>query len=108
MREPKRRQTIKEWELETGIKVIDPKGFTNWNGKSRTLTNKYTKEQFRKSLEKSIITITTEKGMDFYEGKDIFDEYWRSYVRVNEQKKSEVTYGKYRNKKVTAEYRHIK
>lgn len=25
----KRRQTIKEWEIETGIKVIDPKGFMN-------------------------------------------------------------------------------
>ena len=86
MREPKRRQTIKEWELETGIKVIDPKGFTNWNGKSRLLTNRYTKEQFRKSLEKSIITVKTQKGLEFLQGIEQEDEYWRSWIKSKTKK----------------------
>lgn len=89
MREPKRKQTIKEWELEIGIKIIEPKGFTNWNGKSRILTNKYTKEQFRRGIEKSIISVKTAKGMEFYEGKDIFNnEYWRNYIKFNNQKEA--------------------
>ena len=86
MREPKRRQTIKEWELETGIKVVDPKGFTNWNGRSRIITNKYTKVQFRIGIKQSIITIKCDKGIDFIEGKEADDEQWRSYIRVNGQR----------------------
>lgn len=95
MREPKRKQTIKEWELELGIKVVDPKGFTNWDGRSRIKTNKYTKEQFRKGLEKSIISIKTEKGIRFYEGIDLIDDdYWRSYIRVNSQNNDKILYKK--------------
>lgn len=80
MREPKRRLTIKEWELETGIKVINPKGFTNWNGKSRIKTSKYTKEQFRRGIEKSIITVKCEKGIEFINEQIERNEEWRSYI----------------------------
>lgn len=99
MREPKRRQTIKEWELETGIKVIDPKGFTNWNGKSRLLTNRYTKEQFRKGLEKSIITVKTQKGLDFLQGLEAEDDYWRSWVKSKNQREANNDYSKSKQKR---------
>ena len=104
MGEPKRKQTIKEWELETGIKVVDPKGFNNWNGRSRILTNKYSKEQFRRGLYKSTISVKTTKGMKFYKGEDFnIDECWRSYVKFNSEKKyKEDKNAKYRIKKVIA------
>lgn len=87
MREQKRRQTIKEWELETGIKVKDPKGFTNWSGRSKTRTNKYTKEQFRRCLRTSIITVKYNKGIEFIAGEETESEQWRSFIRTKGQRK---------------------
>lgn len=57
------RKTIKEWELESGIKVKDTKGF--WGKRNEKYTNKYTKEQFRRACRRTNITIKTQKGLDF-------------------------------------------
>ena len=82
----KRKQTIKEWELETGIRVNNPKGFRGQ--KSKLHTNRYTKEGFRLGLEKSVISVKTEKGLLFLEGKLEKTSEWRSFVDwMDESKK---------------------
>ena len=63
----KRKQTIKEWELETGIKVRNPKGFKG--EKNKIHTNKYTSEAFRIGLQNSVISVRTDKGMKFLLGQ---------------------------------------
>ena len=80
MRSTKRKQTIKEWEIETGIKVIDPKGFKE--GKQ----GKYTKEGFKRGLERSYITIKCNKGIEFIEGKSENNEQWKSYIKRGNRK----------------------
>lgn len=81
----KTRKTIKNWEIESGIKVKDPKGF---KGKRNKILNmKYTKEAFLIGIKKSIISIVTEKGLDFINGRDIKDEYWRSYIKNSENRR---------------------
>lgn len=78
-----RRQTIREWETETGIKVRETKGFRNWGGRNRIRTNKYTKEQFRRGIKKSEIVINTEKGLEFYKGESENNQQWKSYIKAN-------------------------
>lgn len=63
----KRKQTIKEWEIELGIKVKNPKGFKG--EKNKIYTNKYTSEAFRLGIQKSIISVKTDKGMKFLLGQ---------------------------------------
>ena len=48
---------------------------------------KYTKDAFLAGIKKSIISITTEKGLEFINGQDIKDEYWRSYIKNSENRR---------------------
>jgi len=63
----KRKQTIKEWEIELGIKVRNPKGFKGQRNK--IYTNRYTSEAFRLGIQKSEIAVKTDKGMKFLLGQ---------------------------------------
>lgn len=56
-------QTIKEWELELGIKVVKPTGFRGQ--KNKIHNNKYTGKAFKRGVKSSIITVKTEKGLEF-------------------------------------------
>jgi hypothetical protein len=74
----KRKQTIKEWELETGIKLRNLKGF---QGKKSSIKSKqYTKETFKIAMEKCEISVKTEKGLEFLQGQAVKDEQWKSYI----------------------------
>ncbi len=81
----KTRKTIREWEVESGIKVKNSKGF--YGQKNKILNTKYTREAFLLGIKKSIISITTEKGLDFINGQDVKDEYWRSYIKNSENRR---------------------
>lgn len=65
------KKTIKEWELEAGVKIINSLGFIKENGgkKSKIYTNKYTDRSFRRCAINSIITIKTQKGLDFIKNR---------------------------------------
>lgn len=78
----KRRQKIKEWEIETGIKLRNLNGFQG--EKNKIHSKRYTKEQFRIAAEKCEITIKTNKGVDFLLGQTVRDEQWKSYIEHNE------------------------
>ena len=66
MKKYERKQTIKEWEIEKGIEIKNPKGF--W-GKRNQLYNKlYTEKLFKKCARLSEIRCKTEKGLAFLEG----------------------------------------
>lgn len=80
----KRRQTIKEWEIETGIKLRNLNGFQG--EKNKIHSKRYTKEQFRIAAEKCCITVKTDKGVDFLLGQVLRDEQWKSYIERNERK----------------------
>lgn len=57
------KKTIKEWEIETGIKIKTPKGFY---GKRRQVwNNKYSKKAFFKGAILSEIICKTDKGLVF-------------------------------------------
>lgn len=79
----KRRQTIKNWEIETGIKLRNLNGFQE---KNKIHSKRYTKEQFRIAAEKCYITVKTDKGIDFLLGQTVRDEQWKSYIEHNERK----------------------
>lgn len=59
------RLTLKEWQLQLGIRLNNVKGFRKPNNKIKTRL--YTKEQFRRGIQTSNITVMTEKGMEFLE-----------------------------------------
>lgn len=80
----RRKQTIKAWELETGIKVRELKTFKGGKG------SRCTKEAFRKIIETNNITVKCEKGLDFINNKIENDEQWKSYIDYSENKKKEV------------------
>jgi len=61
----KLRMSIKDWELYTGIKVVDARGF--FGKKSKRRTNLYSQRGFFKGLQNSIISVKTDKGIDFLE-----------------------------------------
>ena len=82
----RRKQTIKEWETETGIKVKEATGFKG--SKSKIKTNKYTKEGFRKGVERSYITIKCEKGIEFMRGESESNTYWKSYIKFNSERRA--------------------
>lgn len=65
------KKTIKEWELDKGIKVKNPLGFIKENGgkKNSIYSNKYTDRSFRRCSKSSIITVKTEKGLSFINNK---------------------------------------
>lgn len=56
-------KTVKEWELETGIKVINLNGFRG--ERNKLYSNKYTKKAFKRGIKKSFVTAKTEKGLEF-------------------------------------------
>lgn len=60
------RMTIKEWCLFFGIKILNTKGFVG--AKNKVNNNKYSMIQFRRGLEKSYISVRTQKGLDFMKG----------------------------------------
>lgn len=77
----RRKQTIKAWELETGIKVRKLKTFKGGKG------SRCTKEAFRKIIETNNITVKCEKGIDFINNKIENDEQWKSYIEYSENKR---------------------
>lgn len=58
-----RKQTIKEWELEKGIEIKNPKGF--WGSRSQVLNKRYTEKAFKKGARLSEIRCKTDKGLAF-------------------------------------------
>lgn len=80
----RRKQTIKAWELETGIKINNLKTFKGRKG------SRCTKEAFRKIIENNYITVKCEKGLDFIKNKIEGNEQWKSYIEYSENKKKEV------------------
>lgn len=78
----RRKQTIKQWEIETGIKLRNLNGFQGQ--KSKIKSKKYTKEAFRIAIEKCEISVKTDKGIEFLLGQTVKDEQWRSYIEHNE------------------------
>lgn len=58
-----KKQTIKEWEIEKGIKIINPIGF--WGKRNKVWTNKYSERAFFKGAVLSEIVCKTDKGMTF-------------------------------------------
>jgi hypothetical protein len=60
---------IKDWEVYTGIKVINPKGF--YGRKSKIRTNLYTLKAFMKGIQKSNISIKTDKGLEYFNSKEL-------------------------------------
>lgn len=80
----RRKQTIKAWELETGIKINNLKTFKGGKG------SRCTKEAFRKIIENNYITVKCEKGIDFINNKIENNEQWISYIEYSENKKKEV------------------
>ena len=65
------KKTIREWELDKGIKIKNPIGFIKENGgnKNKIYLNTYTDRSFRRCAKNSIITIKTEKGLEFISNK---------------------------------------
>ena len=57
------KHTIKDWELHTGIKVVKPTGFTG--ERNKISTNLYTRRAFKRGARTSIISVKTEKGIEF-------------------------------------------
>ena len=66
MKKYERKQTIKEWEIEKGIEIKNPRGF--WGKKSQIYNKLYTERLFRKCARLSEIRCKTEKGLSFLEG----------------------------------------
>lgn len=61
--ENERYKTIREWELQTGIKILKLRGF---RGKKSSAYNKKIKEHvFKILVRKSMISVKTQKGLDF-------------------------------------------
>lgn len=60
------RQTIKQWEIQSGIKVLNPKGFRG--AKNKVRNRKYSQGEFRRGLKRSYISIKTNKGLEFIAG----------------------------------------
>lgn len=63
MKKYERKQTIKEWELEKGIEIKNPKGF--WGKKSQIYNKLYTEKLFKKCARLSEIRCKTDKGLAF-------------------------------------------
>lgn len=60
---------IKDWEVYTGIKVINPKGF--YGKRSRIRNNLYTLKAFIKGVRRSNISIKTDKGLEYLNSKEL-------------------------------------
>lgn len=78
----RRKQTIKAWELEIGIKINNLKTFKSGKG------SRCTKEAFKKIIENNYITVKCEKGIDFIKNKIEDNEQWRSYIDYSENRRT--------------------
>lgn len=88
-----RKQTIKNWEIETGIKILNPKGFGGMRNKIRNIL--YSQEAFRKCAKNSVISIKTDKGITFMEGRvPINSEFYLSLKRHSLNKNRRQVYAK--------------
>ena len=56
-------KTIKEWELEKGIILLDTKGFRM--SKSRAYSQKYSDRYFRTHAQMCTVQCKTDKGFNF-------------------------------------------
>ena len=65
MKKFERKQTIKEWEIEKGIEIKNPRGF--WGNRNKIYSKRYTEKLFRKCARLSEIRCKTEKGLAFLE-----------------------------------------
>lgn len=54
---------IKEWEIVSGIKLLNLKGFKG--KRSKIINNLYSENQFKKFAKLCNIKCTTEKGLKF-------------------------------------------
>jgi len=57
---------IKDWELITGIKLLNLKGFKG--KRSKVINNFYTEKRFKKQARLCNIKCQTEKGLRFISG----------------------------------------
>lgn len=57
------KHTIKEWELQTGIKLRNTNGFKG--EKNKIKNNLYTRRAFKRGTQGSYIVCKTEKGLEF-------------------------------------------
>lgn len=57
------KQKLNNWELEKGILVRKPCGFRG--SRTEIYSRLYSEKAFRKGIEKSYISIKTEKGLEF-------------------------------------------
>lgn len=56
-------KTIKEWELEKGIKLVDTKGFPF--SRNKTYSQKFSDKFFRMHAQRCTVKCKTEKGLNF-------------------------------------------
>lgn len=56
-------RNIKDWELFSGIKLMNLKGFRGEKNKVRN--RKYTEKQFRNSAKRCMFKTICDKGIDF-------------------------------------------
>lgn len=60
------KKKIREWELEKGIRINNPKGFKKMYREHKDIyVSKFTEEQFKAAAKHSNITIKTQKGLQF-------------------------------------------
>lgn len=57
------KKTIREWEIEKGIKIKNPKGFKG--KRNKIWNNKYSEKAFHKAAILSEIVCRTNKGLAF-------------------------------------------
>lgn len=63
------KQKIKQWELETGVEIKEPRGF---KGRRNNIYNRYySRGEFKKYAKRSVITIKTQKGLEFMRGGEL-------------------------------------
>ena len=58
-----RKKRIRDWELQTGIKILKLRGFRG--KKSSAYNRKISEYIFRILVRKSVISVKTQKGLDF-------------------------------------------
>ena len=64
MKKFERKQTIKEWEIEKGIEIKNPKGF--WGSRNKIYSKRYTEKLFRKCARLSEIRCKRKKDKHFW------------------------------------------
>lgn len=63
------KQKIRDWELESGVTIKEPKGF---RGRKNNIYNRYySRGEFRRYARRSVISIKIQKGLDFMRGVEV-------------------------------------